>query len=1012
MPTPDARAEIPGHAAIPAPPPASATRSLLVLFVLFAISGFAGLIYESIWTHYLKLFLGHAAYAQALVLAIFMGGMAVGAWLASRLSRRWKNLLVAYAVTEAVIGVLALVFHETFVGATGLAYDVLLPRLAGAPLAVSLLKWTLSGALIVPQCVLLGMTFPLMTAGVIRAFPDRPGRSLAMLYFTNSLGAAAGVLVSGFLLVRLVGLPGTVRIAGVLNLAVAAAVWLRFGRGARAPAAASADGDRRPDLAFAGYLLVALVTGASSFIYEVAWIRMLSLVLGASTHAFEVMLSAFILGLALGGLWIQRRIDALPSAVRYLAVVQVAMGLLALATLPLYGTTFDVMQWLTEVLPRTDGGYTLFNLASNGIALFVMLPATFCAGMTLPLITYRLLRRGHGEASIGAVYTANTVGAILAVLFATHLGMPLLGLKGLLTLGAALDLALGVALAWTAAAAFPSRRVPLGLAAGSAAAVALVLGTVQLDTNRMASGVFRTGKLIDPGHERVVFHRDGKTSTISLIADQIGHLRISTNGKVDAGVAMAAGLPSSLDESTMILAGVIPLALRPEARTAATIGLGSGLTSHTLLSAPHLEQVDTVEIEEQVVEAAKGFRPRNERVYSDARSHITIDDAKTFFSTYGKRYDVIVSEPSNPWVSGVAGLFSDEFYRHTRRHLSKGGLFVQWIQLYEIDVGLVVSILKALDANFTDWVVYAANDIDAIVVASNGGELQAPSPAILRLPEVQAAMQRVGLRDLQDLEVRRIGSKRTWDGLTRSFDIPANSDFQPVVDQNAARLRFLTVGAEDLLVFTRSPLPVAEILSGRPPPWDWTAVARTPHFDGSLRTYQAMLLRDMVLRPEQPGIAALTPAVSQAAAPIAAWLRSCGPKTSTPLPLDSMLAFGEKAVANLTAQELARIWAPIESGRCAAQLTERDRAWFELVSAVSARDPARMAASSRALLERSPSLSPLSLRYLLAAGMLGAEAQGDHAAAAQLLARFGRDVDLSRYLLLRMLAARAGAGPR
>src|SRR5207244_10750777 len=210
-----------------APDPQGKPRRSLAraaLFALFAASGFAGLIYESIWTHYLKLFLGHAAYAQTLVLAIFMGGMALGSWISSRCSPRWRNLLAAYAVTEAAIGVLGLVFHEAFTAATALAYDAVLPRLAASPAAVAAAKWGLSTALILPQSVLLGTTFPLMTAGVLRAFGDRPGRSLAMLYFTSSLGAAAGVLVSGFVLISAVGLPGTVRIAGLINIAVAATV--------------------------------------------------------------------------------------------------------------------------------------------------------------------------------------------------------------------------------------------------------------------------------------------------------------------------------------------------------------------------------------------------------------------------------------------------------------------------------------------------------------------------------------------------------------------------------------------------------------------------------------------------------------------------------------------------------------------------------------------------------------------------------------------------------------------
>ncbi|HWE22595.1 MAG TPA: fused MFS/spermidine synthase, partial [Myxococcales bacterium] len=402
-----------------------------MLYALFAASGFAGLIYESIWTHYLKLFLGHAAYAQTLVLAIFMGGLAIGSWLASRWSARWRDLLLAYAVTEAVIGVLGFAFHHVFVGATGVAYDHVLPRLASSGVAVTAFKWSLATVLILPQSILLGTTFPLMTAGVLRVHPERPGHSVAMLYFTNSLGAAAGVLVSGFVLIAAVGLPGTIRTAGAINFAVAGAVfWLFRGHEKAATLAAVPDEEPR-DRTYFFLLLAALVTGASSFMYEIAWIRMLALVLGSSTHAFELMLSAFILGLALGGLWIQRRIDRLGTPVRTLGYLQVAMGVLAVATLFFYGRTFEVMRWVVLRVPHDDHGYRLFTLWSDGIAMAVMLPATFCAGTTLPLITFHLMKRGHGEGSIGAVYAANTVGAIAGVFCAVHIGLPLLGLKGL-----------------------------------------------------------------------------------------------------------------------------------------------------------------------------------------------------------------------------------------------------------------------------------------------------------------------------------------------------------------------------------------------------------------------------------------------------------------------------------------------------------------------------------------------------------------------------------------------------
>src|SRR5215210_5147579 len=242
-----------------ASPPTFMPRA--AFYVLFTASGFAGLIYESIWTAYLKFFLGHAAYAQSLVLVVFMGGMAFGAAWCARSSARTARPLLAYALVEAIVGVAALAFHPIFVASTEWSFSHVLPMLGSEWLALSY-KLALSCALILPQSVLLGMTFPLMSAALVRAAPAAGGESLAMLYFTNSLGAAAGVLTSGFVLVAEFGLPGTLRVAGMLNLAIAALVWV-LARPTSLPAVSASSAGRGRDL----LLGVAFFTGMASFIY-------------------------------------------------------------------------------------------------------------------------------------------------------------------------------------------------------------------------------------------------------------------------------------------------------------------------------------------------------------------------------------------------------------------------------------------------------------------------------------------------------------------------------------------------------------------------------------------------------------------------------------------------------------------------------------------------------------------------------------------------------------------------
>ncbi|MGQ0511459.1 MAG: hypothetical protein ACT4P9_12680 [Betaproteobacteria bacterium] len=812
-------------------------------YALFAASGFAGLIYESVWTHYLKLFLGHAAYAQSLVLVVFMGGMALGAGLCGNLSARIRNPLLGYALIEAVIGALALVFHEVFDAATGWAYGSVLPALGNEWLAMAA-KLALSCALILPQSVLLGATFPLMSAGLARAHPDTPGESVAMLYFTNSLGAALGVLVSGFVLIEWAGLPGTLRTAGVINLLLAALVALAARPARDTPLAAGADGGGAARLLFA----VAFLTGLASFIYEIAWIRMLSLVLGASTHSFELMLSVFILGLALGGLAVRRVVDRARNPERLLAWVQVAMGLAALCTLPVYDRSFEVMEYLMNGLARTDAGYFFFHLSGHGIAAMVMLPTTFLAGMTLPLITGTLLRRGAGEAAIGRVYAANTVGAIAGVLVAVHVGLPLLGLKVTLMLGALVDAGLGLALLWR----FGSGGRALAIAGAACALLFVPLALLfELDANKMTAGVFRHGDLSSSSDASILYRRDGKTATVHL-ARYHDAISIRTNGKSDGSINFDSAAQRGTDEITMVLTGALPLALKPDARDAAVIGIGTGLTTHTLLQSLALERVDTVEIEAAMAEAARGFMPRNSSAFADPRGHIEIDDAKTFFSTRNRRYDIIISEPSNPWVSGVSSLFTREFYDRVQGHLRPGGILVQWFQLYEIDASLLATVMRALGEAFPDYAVFAASNHDLLIVAREGPPLPVQA-AVFEQPGVARELRTVHLPGAGDLDARYLGRRATLEPLFASYGMPANSDYSPVLDLNAARHRFLEKTAADVVALLTAGVPVLELLE--------PGVERRPvdaqhqgayAFDRIESTRNAQYARDFLLHSKPP----------------------------------------------------------------------------------------------------------------------------------------------------------------
>ncbi|HEV8355583.1 MAG TPA: hypothetical protein VGQ17_02340 [Gemmatimonadales bacterium] len=850
---------------------------LPVLALLFVLSGAAGLFYEAVWSRYLSLFVGHDAYAQILTLVIFLGGMGIGALAAGRRSERLRDPLFVYAVVEALIGIVGLAFHDAmYLPVTGWAFDRLFPMLGGA-VAVALAKWLLAGLLILPQAILLGATFPLMSAGAIRRLPEAPGGTLSVLYFANSLGAAAGVLVAGFVLFRLAGLPGTLAAAAILNLLVALGALIvsrvrrlsggeadgRTGEVAEGRTGGPAVGRSGADwelgegkeslLAHSSSLTPLLLTLAAgtavaSFIYEVGWIRMLSLVLGGSTHSFELMLSAFILGLALGAWFIRRRADRLSDPLRTLAIVQLAMGALALASLPLYLQAFGWTAALLQATARTEAGYALFTVARYLICLAIMLPATFCAGMTLPLMTRMLLGAGMGERAIGAIYGANTLGSIVGVALTGLVLLPVLGLKGALVAGGVLDMLLGLlVLRALVRAGRPARGLALVGAGGVALLAALALWAVPWDQHLLSSGVFRVGRVPDPKLREILFHADGRTATVHVARLRPDGTRvIATNGKPDGSIPVGwfercdSPLPPrafTADDGTQALLALVTLAHAPGARTAAVIGHGTGMSSHLLLGSPRLTRLTTIEIEPAMVDGAREFYPANRRVFDDPRSHLAIADAKSYFAAARARYDLVLSEPSNPWVSGVSGLFTSEFYSRMRRYLTPGAVFGQWLQTYELDDGLVQSVLAALHRNFADYRVFMIDSGDLLIVASSAGPLPPPDWSVTGLPEIRKDLCRflpvTGQALARTLVLDRAGFAPVMDR-----GLQPNSDFYPVLDLGAERVRYLQHTAVGVVGLAGGVVDFLGDPALRPSGWDPatpSALLQTPGVVSMLR---------------------------------------------------------------------------------------------------------------------------------------------------------------------------------
>jgi predicted methyltransferase len=609
--------------------------------------------------------------------------------------------------------------------------------------------------------------------------------------------------------------------------------------------------------------------------------------------------------------------------------------------------------------------------------------------MTLPLFTHVLLRGGHGERAIGQIYSANTLGAIAGVLLAVHLLVPEAGMKLALVVGAAADIILGAWLLRYSQAAFRRVHAFTALIVGMLAATATARADV-LEPERLSSGVFRYGRAMHADSE-VFFYRDGKTASVAVRRDASNRVAIITNGKPDAAIQMDPGRQPTRDEYTMVIAAALPLLMKPDATRYANIGFGSGLTAEALLSHGGPRQVDTIEIEPAMVSGARSFVPRVIRPYRDPRSNIVIEDAKSFFARHGKRYDVIISEPSNPWVNGVANLFTTEWYRNVKRYLAHGGLLVQWLQTYEFNDRLLGSILAALGENFADYEIYELNGVDLIVVAVAEGRVPRPGPLPVKEAVFMDQLKRLGITRAEEIAALSVGTRRDIAPLFAPLAAPVNSDYRPFVQLEAPRARFHDSIATAIPGLVASPLPILEMARGTAMTYLREPVpANVPSLNLRTQSAALALARGLLQRSAEP-LDTGEPAVMTTLLALKRPGALCGAAVSRTA-IEQLHRAAELTLAKLAPELRRELWIERRWLDCApGKLSPRVRQRLELYAAIAARDAGAMLARARALLEQGRAAEGEDDwgRYLLLTAMLGAQVAGENEEALRIWRSYG-----------------------
>jgi len=697
-----------------------AARLRSIFYVVFFLSGATGLVYQVIWVRLTGLVFGNTSHAISTVLGAFMAGLALGSWKLGQKADRIRNPLRMYGLLEIGIGISAALVPLVFRAFDSFYWSVA-PSVESIPGAGGFIRFGASFLILLPPTFLMGGTLPVLT----RFFTDRLDEvegKVGVLYALNTFGAAAGSLLAALVLIPGIGNTRTTLIIAAINVAIGLfSMWLGSGRDRETAAyAASAegielvDGGPAPAASAASDKLVLATLAVSGFVammYEVSWTRALSAMIGSSTYAFSIMLVTFLVGIALGSSIISRRKPA--ATLRLLGLLQLGVALGGFVFVVGYlGAPYALLSLMRGFHYSFSAILTVqFTLCAG-----LMILATICMGATFPIASqlysskFTILGR-----SIGNIYSVNTVGAILGSLFAGFVLMPLVGTERTIFAGLFFNSAIALLLLTEAKSARFAQAVSVVLLL---VATVSMRGGIFWKPDSMDRGILVYSKSLSARPELtvnehyedtdVVYFKEGNNATISVRKGE-NYIALRTNGKVDAS--------NRDDMITQLTVGWLPAFYHPNPKNALVIGYGSGVTVGAVASVKEIEDIDCIEIESAVWGAAPFFSDINRKSYENPRVHLTFNDARNFMNTTRKTYDIIISEPSNPWIAGVASLFTSEFYDRAAEVLNPDGVFAQWIQLYELDPEDLRMVLYEVQRKFPEVSLWVT-DSDLIIIAT------------------------------------------------------------------------------------------------------------------------------------------------------------------------------------------------------------------------------------------------------------------------------------------------------
>lgn len=697
-----------------------------IIAVFFIVTGATGLIYQVSWFKYISLFLGNSTYAQMIVLATFLAGLAVGNYYFGKKSESIFNHVRVYGLLELFIGIYCLFYpmFNAYLGEMFLSVSAK-TNINDQNIVFTVLRFLFASSLLLLPTIAMGGTLPLISKFFIDKIAN-VRRELAILYFLNSLGAVWGIILSGFFLIKVIGINNTIYFAASINIVIGVLAILLGKKKETADKKEILQDDGKEKYEINSFtlkviLIISGTSGMAALLYEIVWVRLLVNFLGSSTYAFSLMLLAFISGITSGSFIVSLDFIKKYNKVKLIIFFQLAIAFSTMLSLFLY-ERFPYLLWkIAHIFNKTEASFGIFLTIEFLLCFLLLLLPTIFMGMTLPVIVDIVsgVDKKIGQ-SVGKVFSINTFGTVCGVLLTSLVFIPAVGIKGSFEIGLLINLSFALILLFAYDKIKIKSKIILS-GTVSAVFVMFILLIPQWNVNTLVKGVFRHFSKPPPESfadynetiksDSILFYKEGISANVAVLQGKKKNeeKRLVINGKADAS--------SVSDMPTQVLLGQLPAMLHPDPKNAFIVGFGSGSTVGSVLT-HKIEKVTCVEMSTAVIEASEHFKDVNKNCLEDPRLDVVVEDALTYLKLSEEKYDVIISEPSNPWIAGIGNLFSKEYFNLCKSKLSDDGIMVQWFHLYELNDEILQLVISTFKHEFPEMQIWSSLHFDILLVGS------------------------------------------------------------------------------------------------------------------------------------------------------------------------------------------------------------------------------------------------------------------------------------------------------